>query len=318
MKKKLSLFLAILLLQGSFPLTAFALETNHELNANQINLVNELLDTRLALIGQEDYSMLDKIDQDLISLGVKKLTFNEVMGINCNEISPYVEHPVTDNIYWYSYWESYKYNGIQYRVQTVIAQPKKGYASSLLMSGHHVIEKEPSIDWIAGSVNAASVIAYSGVGELIPGASISITIYDSVKAFVSGISKITKITSASISYAYSHTAEVRFKYVRPADAPANSESLAFICSKGITSVGYQYPEFNFIGGSAEPNVIQGKQTVESIPEKYDDNKTAVEAYVNMYTGACDYVSRVKITGPESKIVSYIYPPVPSHPWQLVG
>ena len=99
MKKKLSLFLAILLLQVSFPLNAFALETNHELNANQINLVNELLDTRLALIGQEDYSMLDKIDQDLISLGVKKLTFNEVMGINCNEISPYVEHPVTDNIY---------------------------------------------------------------------------------------------------------------------------------------------------------------------------------------------------------------------------
>ena len=71
MKKKMSLFLAILLLQMFYPLDTFALDTNHELNTNQINLVNEILDMRLTLIGQEDYSVLDKIDQDLTSLGVK-------------------------------------------------------------------------------------------------------------------------------------------------------------------------------------------------------------------------------------------------------
>ena len=200
----------------------------------------------------------------------------------------------------------------------MVAQPEKGFDSSLLMSGHHVIKKDPSIDWIAGSTNALSAVGYGAAGLTHPYVSIAITVYDSAKAFVAGISKITKITAASIAYTYSHTAEVRFKYVRPADAPANSESLVFICSKGTTYIGYQYPKFNYVGGSVEPYVIQGNQTIKSVPEKYDDNRTAVEAYVNMYTGACDYVSCVKITGPESKIVSYIYPPVPSHPWQLMG
>ncbi|MCI9352374.1 MAG: hypothetical protein HFF58_03870 [Lawsonibacter sp.] len=253
----------------------------------------------------------------LYNLEVKKLTFEVVLKIDGTEVIPYVDYPIADNINWYSYRNIYPYNGTLYEVETVVAQPKAGYKSSLMLEGHAIIEQDTSTNWVAGAVEALKVVAFDGMGEAIPKASFVLTVYDSAKAFVAGISKVTVVTSASISYTYSHTTNVCFKYVKEASASDNTQSMTFVCSSGKTCVGYQYPKFEYVGGTTpQPNVIQGSRIIDSVPEKYNDNLTAVEAYVNMHTGAHSYASRVLITGPESKVAFNIYLPTPVHPWQI--
>ena len=114
-----------------------------------------------------------------------------VLKIDGTEVIPYVDYPIADNINWYSYRNIYPYNGTLYEVETVVAQPKAGYKSSLMLEGHAIIEQDTSTNWVAGAVEAVKVVVFDGMGEAIPKASFVLTVYDSAKAFVAGISKVT-------------------------------------------------------------------------------------------------------------------------------
>lgn len=104
-----------------------------------------------------------------------------------------------------------------------------------------------------------------------------------------------------------------FKYVKVKGQSDNSQSLAFISTKGMTAVGYQYPTFIYSGGSATPHVIQDNRTITSIPSEYNSSLSAVKAYTDIYAARNAYVRSVTITGLESKSVSTIYPLCPEIP-----
>ena len=200
----------------------------------------------------------------------------------------------------------YTYGGKTYEIQTITAQPNEKN-SNLKIRGSRAISS--TYKWKAGFMDALKTSASSIAGN-IPGASVAVSVFDTVSSFLSGISKTTEISSAEIVYSYAHTTTATFKYVKLKGQSDNQQKLTYISTKGTTAVGYQYPEFVYSGGSAKPNIIQGNRTINSTPSGYNSNLNAVKAYTGASTLSRAYVSSVTITGIESKTVSKIYPVCP--------
>lgn len=306
MKRMISTLMATILLALSFAVPVFAQESSD----NSV-LIDSLLEERAALICLEKWNEVDSLDQQLESLGVEKLTAAEVderFG-SINGATPYVSKPASTNVTWLSSRTNYTYKGVTYEIQTLTAQPNQNN-SNLKNSGSRSIAS--SYKWKVGSMNALSVVGSSLAGE-IPGASLALSVYDTISDFVSGISKTTEISSAEIVYSYAHITTASFKYVKIKGQSDDYQNLTYISTKGTTAVGYQYPTFTYSGGSVKPNVIQGNRTITSTPSGYNSNVNAVKAYSDPYAARRSYVGSVKITGLESKSVSSIYPVCPEFP-----
>lgn len=309
MRKTVSVLLCMMLLVIFVP---------QQVNANEITnemLISQLFDRRAELVSQEKYGELASVEQQLEALGVEKMTPSEVKekyinhGVNTGAR---VTVPVASNVSWFSGTSNYSYNGKTYTVQTLTAQANDK-SSNLKIAGSKAIAS--SYKWKAGAMNALSVIGSAAAGE-IPGASTVLTVYDMVKGIVSGISTTTEISAAEIVYSYAHVTTASFKYVKEQGQSDNYQSLTYISTKGVSSVGYQYPTFTYSGGSAKPNVIQGSRTIYSTPGGYDSTANAVKAYVDVYAISRAYNDQVKITGIESKTVSNIYPVCPQFPMHI--
>lgn len=309
MRKKISIFMAFLLLVLSFSTTSFA-----QSSTDSNNQIDTLLDKRAELICLNKWDELDSIDMQLESLGVEKLTPAEVEERFCNidGAAPRVSTPVSNNVTWLSNRTNYTYGGVTYEIQTLTAQPNQNN-SNLKVVGNRAIASKNK--WSIGIMNGLTVIGSTLAGE-IPGATLALTVYDTVSGFVSGISKTTEISSAEILYSYSHTTTASFKYVKIKGQSDDSQVLTYISTNGTTSVGYQYPTFTYSGGAAKPNVIQGNRTVYSTPSGYNSNLNAVKSYTDPYAANRAYVGSVKITGIESKSVSTIYPVCPEFPLHI--
>ncbi|WP_143482950.1 hypothetical protein [Pseudoflavonifractor sp. An85] len=306
MKKVISVLMATLLFSLSFTANAFA-QSSVDNNLK----VDELLEKRAEFICLEQWDNVASIDQQLEQLGVEKLTAQEVEE-HFVSVTPYVSTPVSSNVTWFSSRRDYTYGGVIYEVQTLTAQPNQNN-SQLKTSGSRAIAS--SYKWKAGAMNALSVVGSALVGE-IPGASLYLTVFETVSGFVSGISKTTEISSAEIVYSYAHTTTASFKYVKVKGQSDDYQSLTYISTMGTTAVGYQYPTFRYSGGSVQPNIIQGQRTINSIPTGYNSNANAVKAYLDPYAPTRAFVGRIKITGLESKSISTISPACPQFPSQV--
>lgn len=278
---------------------------------SQEELVEELFDQRAEFICLEKYDEVEKIDEQLMDLGIEMLSTQEVVNKfgNSTEITPYVTKPTSTNVTWALGTTNYDYNGKTYTVQTLTAQPNSK-DSVLKESGSKAVSSTYS--WKAGSMNALKAIS-SGAAGNIPGASLVLTVYDTASGFVSGISKTTEISKAKIVYSYSHTTTASFKYVKIKGKADSTQKLTYISTKGTTAIGYQYPTFVYSGGTATPNIIQDTRTINSKPSGYNSTLNAVKAFVNTNAKTRDYVNKVKITGIETKTVVNIYPVCPEFP-----
>lgn len=164
-------------------------------------------------------------------------------------------------------------------------------------------------------MNLVSTVAYSALGQLLKDASWILTVYDSIKAFISGVSPETEISDAEITYNYTHIATVVFKYVKPSGASDNEQELSHISTSGVTDIAYQYQALTY-SGILNSKSIQGNRQITSTPTNYNSDTDAVAAYCRsaLSSGAC--VKSVTLTGIESKIVSKISPICPLSPTQI--
>ncbi len=160
-----------------------------------------------------------------------------------------------------------------------------------------------------------TTLASTVAGE-IPGSSIGLTVYDMASGFVSGISKETTVTDAEISYSWSQVTTVVFSYVRLDSQSDKYQNLSYISSKVYLWVGWQYPVFEYNGGTVVANGIQGNRTINLVPDGYDSGINAVNGYIDPYAKSRATVSRIKLTGIETDLISYIYPVDPIFPAQI--
>ena len=319
--KKISILLVLVLLMTSISTTVFANESaNNQILEDQQNLIDELFDERAELICKEQYDKLDEIDQTLSELGVTKLSHEEVAErfFDESDASPYVTKPADGNIHWYLYsttlpWE---HDGHTYEVHTLIAQATDQDSSLKEKSSVSVELSSPSVIK-AGTTNALKTLATDLAGKHIPGASIALTVYDTLKNFMTDISPSTEISGASIIYSYSHVTTAAYKYVRPYGGSEYEEELSLSSTKGVTAIGYQYPSFSYGNGTVMPEIKQGEVTVEIIPTYYNHNRKAIEQYVNnMGSMYVDFVSRIEVIGLNGQKAFTITPTCPWFPPQI--
>lgn len=316
MKKRMSLLLVVIFLVMILPMSVLAKSVSK--NSNQT--INSLLDKRAELVCLGKYKQVEVVDRKLLELGANELTSQEVeqkfmnyesksstekksQG-NESQMSACVIKPNAKNVKWLSSTTNYTYKGKTYVVQTLTAQPNSK-SSNLKLSGNRAISS--TYNWKAGAMNAVKAVGSEVVGK-IPGANIVLSVYDTVNDFISGISKNTVVSSTKVLYSYSHVTTVTFKYVKVKGQSDSKQSLTYISTKGVTSIGYQYPTFNYSGSSVKPNIIQGSCTLKSTPTGYNSTLNAVKAYrdyQNSKRRAC--VDSVKVTGIENKSVFKIYP-----------
>lgn len=297
MKRLVSAFMAAVLLTLSFAVPVFAQESSD--NSARID---SLFDERAELICLEKWDEVDSIDRQLESLGVEKLTAAE----EDERFGSYVSAPTSTDTTWFSSRVNYTYNGVTYEIQTLTAQPNRN-DSCLKQSGSRSLSSTDKRK--AGGMNALSIAAFIG-------SSMALTVYDSARGFVNGVSKTAEISSAEIVYSYAHTTTASFKYVKVSGQSDDYQVLSYASTKGTTAVGYQYPTFIYSGGSVKPNIIQGSRTINSTPEGYNSNLNAIKAFTDPYAPRMAYVKKVQITGLEWEAVSSIYPPCPQFPTQI--
>ena len=207
-------------------------------------------------------------------------------------------------------WLSQRKTVSGYEIQTLYAQAN-AKSSNLKLAGSRSLSTSKS--WKVGALQALGVVGTAAAGN-IPIVSVTMTVYDTAKAFIAGITPETEISAAEVVYSYSHLTTASFKYVKPVGQPDNQQSLSYISTMGVTSVAWQYPTFSQANGSMYPQMIQGKRDgIVSKPSGYDSNINAVAAYRDSSATSRDYNESVKITGLESKIVSSIYPVCPEFP-----
>lgn len=315
LKRKVLSALLTLVLVVSMAVPAFSEPITATDNATLDAMIDQLFDRRAELICLEQYDQLDAIDQQLAQLGVEKLAASEVAQIAAkgkSDAVPYVDVPDSGSVSWYSSRTNYTYDGITYEVQTLTAQPNSN-SSNLKVSGSRSLSSTTT--WTAGTMNALYVVGTSIAGN-IPGASLVMTVLDTVSTFISGVSPTTVISNAEIVYSYAHTTTATFKYVKEAGVSDDYQELTYISTKGTTAVGYMYPTFDYDGGQVQPNVIQGSRTIYSTPSGYNSTYNAVVAYTDIYAQRTAYVTGVKITGIESKTVSSLSLLCPVSPLQV--
>ena len=309
--------------------------------------IDELFDQRAVLLAQtfrqQDTTLqnsriasLNAIDMQLVRKGVTFLSQDEVYeqfpetkcdkdlslsGQTMNQsqedaITPRADTPESSVNSWASRRLTYKSDGIQYDIQRLIAQPISP-RSPLTNIGNEDIYS--NTNWIAGTTNVISTIAKAGataIVEEIPGASLVLTLFDAVSSFINGISTSTRVDVSRISYTWSSVTTATFMYVRRSDQTDAYQWMSMICTKTVTDVGYQSPQFSYVASNGTwvlaPNVVQGTRTIYATPLYHASNSHAIAAY-NSTLGEPlqNCVSYVQISGPESKRVVKINPCYPS-------
>lgn len=314
MKKFMSLILSAVVLISTIQIGMQAAENS------SIDL-NVLFDKRADLICQGKYDELAELDEQLRALGVEKLTTGEVAAkfpagttsplSGANQLDPQVATPSSTNVDWFSSRTNYTYNNVRYEIQTLIAQPNE---SNSVLKSTGVKALSSTYNWKAGFMNLVSVAASTAASKI---NSLAVTVFEAVKAFATGISKETVITSAEAAYTYSNVTTVSFKYVKVSGKTDDAQILSYISSKTETAVGYQFPKFIYGGNTVRPNIISGTRSLYSTPSGYNSDYNAVVAYANPSASRRNFVDHVTITGIETKMVSNIPCPCPEYPMALI-
>lgn len=336
MKKVISVALSLSLML-SITLPTFAVDSAKDFSLDVKDLDEEiqlLLDERAAILSNsflENDNMdlrltdLEAIDSKLCECGVEFLSDeqakNMLLQMQNNTSSENggqvygidrVEPPDTGVNVWMTYRSTYTSNGVSYNIQRLVAQPKRPN-SPLKDSGNRTLNY--TVNWAAGAENLISSVSESVAGEIIPGASIVLSIYDAVRSFISGLSSTTEVSAPEIVYTWATTITATFIYVRLETESDSAQWLSSISTKTETSVSYSIPNFcTEADGSLHPKVVQGERMIYSTPSRYANIADAVDAYNGVYPcPILNEVYNIRISGPENKNVEVIYPCNPNSP-----
>lgn len=279
----------------------------------------------------DDPSKVAGIEQEMASKGIEFLTADEVaqrfpeagsantllapMADQASaSVTPNIPVPSQTNISWSDYRTNIIYGGTVYEVQVVTAQPNT-LNSNLKNAGSAIVQKSGS--WTAGVTNAVYAAGRSSAGLVSPQVGVALSVYDTVKAAISGFSPSTVVTGANVAYSWSHVNTVQFRWVKKAGQSDDLQQWSYVSTKGQTAIGWQYASFAYAGGSAKPYVIQGSRTFTSTPACYTNATTnALDAYNSGLVSKLCYLTSVDITGFAGYSAGSIHPLTPQFVSQI--
>ena len=198
----------------------------------------------------------------------------------------------------------------------MIAQPQDEEKSKLWTEGSRTVNF--NTNWKAGVTNLMKSVATSLVGNIAPTAT---TVYEALVAGWSGLQKTSDIDASDVFYSWETATTVVFTYVRLESESDFYQELAYITSKCETAVAMVVDVEKWRQNSTGtwvpvPDKKTGTRYLFHTPANYYSNTKAIWAYLQGGTVAYkDTISKITISGPESKIVQTISPCNPNFPLQ---
>lgn len=330
MKRKSAVLMCLVLL-FSLAMPVFAENVNELDNADD-QAIMDLLEQRAMLLRQDNpnSSSLADINTRLTELGVTFLSTEEASEHFPDAVESVSAHSTetangTPNIRvavpqsnvndWSTYRTTYVYNGNVYNIQKLVVIPIDE-ANSVLWD-ESAVTINYDINWVAGTTEFFKAVASVGVSELAP---ISSTVYDVFSSVWNGLQTVSTIDPCSVYYTWENSTTVIFSYVRLQSESDDAQRLSLISSSCTTSVGFvaDIDRWSESGNGVMipyPEHEAGSKTISSTPWQYNGNVAACQSYANGVTAANACVKRIRISGPESKVVVNIYPCVPQFPLQ---
>lgn len=256
---------------------------------------------------EESITEITSLDSQLVKLISQESNLDEPNTLDA-DLSDIVDiELLSENVNWTSEITVYSHEGVDYEIVTLNAAAKNDY-SYLLESGNKFINSTDN--WGSRFMNSLG----NFISDLFQGLRNSV-----VKTSIAMLKEPSELDAAyegEIAYSYAHVNETSFKYVKELGQENSEHKLAYVSSKGTTSIGFQIPEIVSIDGEDIPRIHQGHRQIESIPEGYNSDEEAVEAYNSWRGRKSVHVHSVLLTGSESKLTSFIYPKQYNSPFDI--
>ena len=277
-------------------------------------------DEEMGLETSELEAEIDEIDKQLTQMGVETLTTQEVLARfenNDSEIMPYAATPNSDNIEWYSWRRTVSTGPLKkYVVETLVASVKDQKPSSLLETGTVTLQNTKS--WEAGALAVLKMTGKKGVNYLLNQNSttkIAKNVYDYAKAYISSLSTKTVIKNVKASYTYNSYSTVSFKYVKNYDDSDSKMLCSFVSTKCEVALHGAFPTFVCANGTSHPGIVSFDEQIIASPNNFNNNLTAVQAFLSPYAQSRAYLDGLDLYGVEGKklvTVCTMRPQFPAH------
>ncbi len=160
----------------------------------------------------------------------------------------------------------------------------------------------------ASSYAIDKIVQDSDIGEIF-------TLYDLLKDISDAISKTTRISGEGISYDYSITTTVQFKFVNGKGMSDMTKILAYRATRCLTYVTVQSAGFIYADGVALPSGFHKEDTTVSLPNGYNSNINAIRYFLDNNSSAWAYVDSININILEGDPI-YVYPVQPLTPIEV--
>lgn len=275
MKKVLSVILSLAFLISCTPVQVDAIDQISEdtVVSNADTYVDELFNLRAQLLIDPNttQSEIDKIDSQLLELGVEKISYSEISQKLGLVAQPMYDVTSTTDTSWFSQRRTTVTNGRHYEVQIITGQwnnrnsPLCEYISGV---------KRTYSGKAVGAVNALQVlgnsVVTSSISNVFPeiGTALSsiTTLYDIRKAYDEGLSPTSIIEDAEYSFDILVGTTAKFGFVKSSGAlDEGNQILGYVGNQVNYSVYIDIPVFTN---------VNGVQTMERETVVYSDSSTS--------------------------------------------
>ncbi|GIP26759.1 hypothetical protein J23TS9_18890 [Paenibacillus sp. J23TS9] len=295
LKKLFSLTLSIMLLSSLSSVVSASPDQSSEIKSNQeiestLQQINQIMDEMTSIkldemnnksLVADDGSKMASLENELESLGVKKLTPNEVQTnyVNENVTNPKVVVPPSNgNVNWYEYRYTSVRSGVTYAVQNLYAQAV-GPKTNLYISGDgkQFYSSSTGVFLKDLGVNLANIYAQKLVGAVI--AKIPVAGWLPYELLYN-----TNISNATVNRStmnYSGLSTYCYTYVKKDGQADNYANLTFVSNKVDLSTTYVFSGILNAGTSSATTFSDGtSKKVVDYAENYANIEKAIDAYIN--------------------------------------
>ncbi len=279
MKKTLSFFLAFAFLFCCSPHHVVAVDSGGSIEEEIISdgLSSTQADELFAIRAQlaQDYenniAEIEKIDAQLLALGLEIIPGEEVaekLGVSAN---PLMDYTSNSDIRWYSERLIVSWYGQRYEIQVITGTPAS-LSSSLCTksSGYRNDSSGKAVSLFNALQVLSNNIVTASASELAPqvGATLSVatTLYDILKAYNSSLSPYSASPNGEYSFSISMSTTLRYAFIKyEGQIDSGNQILGYVGNSVEFAVGINIPYFEEVNGSVIPIVIQKNysDTVES-------------------------------------------------------
>lgn len=250
-----------------------------------------------------DTVKVQEIDQELEALGVREIDFNnlESLPITRSNFEPPVD---SANTKWtYTSYSDVYYQGSYYDM-FIITASMNSTASDLYESSTLVKTYRPGIGAAICSLLSS---AASGAAGLIPGVGTAISVYDAAKDAISSLSTTTIIDNVVANYGWQSYTNLTYAYVQKAGSVDSADpTLSYVYNRAQLNSYAVLHEVNY--ESEDPNMKFPKAEYNSpyMVKGADGFYNPIDAYLNYYLPAHNFIDEMYVYGANKEIVHTIY------------